>query len=215
MTAAPEIDWDDAERQRRRLDLLTLPAVVGWFAGIVLLTGKYAFWRGGAAWLAVVGYGVVLLVLLALARTLPRLQEKQAAANRAQVALRRHADPGPDVRERADRQARAMVRNRWFRWWLVFVVPLGSFAAGRWTHPATAVPGALLQVAVAAAWAVWWRHRQADALRWVQDPPGPAREAPPLTRAERWLTGRRVLLLVGVLVAVSFVVGVLAAVLAG
>ena len=106
------------------------------------------------------------------------------------------------------------MRNRWYRWWFVLVVPLGSFAAGRWSHPATAVPGALLVLAVTAAWAVWWRHRQADALRWVQDPPGPAREAPPLTGVERWLTGRRVLLLIGVLLAVSVGTGVLIGVLA-
>ncbi len=34
-----EVDWDAVERQERRRDLLAAPLLVGWFAGIVLLTG--------------------------------------------------------------------------------------------------------------------------------------------------------------------------------
>ena len=60
----------------------------------------------------------------------------------------------------------------------------------------------------------WWRARLADARRWVADPPGPSREAPPPTTAEHWLTGRRaVALLVGLLL-LGLVVGVVVAVTA-
>ncbi|WP_448625486.1 hypothetical protein [Geodermatophilus sp. URMC 64] len=49
-------------------------------------------------------------------------------------------------------------------------------------------------------WVRWWRSRRVTAQRWLADPPGPEREPPPPTTAERWMTGRRVAVVVGSLV---------------
>jgi hypothetical protein len=68
------------------------------------------------------------------------------------------------------------------------------------------------------SWTRWWRKRQAAAHRWLAEPPGPPRDVPPTTAAERWLTGRRGLLttfggVVALVLVGSLVVGSLVAVI--
>ncbi len=200
------VDRDEAERRERRRDLLAAPLLVGFFAGIVLLTGRFGFWTGGAAWAAVGGLGLSGLALSA-AQLSRRQRARATAAHQIQAALRAHADPGPELRVRADTQARYTARSAWVA--LVgWVVPLGFLLDGQWdTRPVAATVGAVLVVGAAAAHASWWRGRVADARRWLADPPGPPREPAPPTRAERWLAGRRVALVAGSVFALALAVG--------
>lgn len=98
---------------------------------------------------------------------------------------------------RTDAQARYTARTSW----VVRALPLGPLSLlldGQWDRrPVAATVGAVLVVGAAVAYGSWWRGRVADARRWLADPPGPPREAATPTRAERWLTGRRVALVAG------------------
>lgn len=126
-----------------------------------------------------------------------RQQERASAAYRIQAALRAHADPGPELRVRTDTQARYTARTSWVVWTLPFG-PLSLLLDGRWDRrPVAATVGAVLVVGAAVAYVSWWRGRLADARRWLAGPPGPPREPAPTTRAECWLTGRRVALVAG------------------
>lgn len=209
-----EIDWEDAERRERRRDLLVAPALIAFFAGIVLLTGGFGFWTGGTAWV-VVGGILAVIGMTAAAQSGTRARARRSAGYRIQAAVRHHADPGPELRARADGQARYLTKVSWAGW-LVLLGPLGLLLGGQWDRrPVAAAVGAVLIVGVAAGYVRWWRARLADARRWVANPPGPSREAPPPTTAEHWLSGRRGLaLLVGLLLlglvvglAVTFAVG--------
>ena len=73
------VDRDEAERQERRHALLAAPLVVGFFAGIVLLTGGFSFWTGGAAWVVVWGF-LGLCGLTLSAAQLGRLQQERVSA---------------------------------------------------------------------------------------------------------------------------------------
>jgi hypothetical protein len=209
-----EIDWDDAERRERRRDLLAAPGLIAFFAGIVLLTGGFGFWTGGTAWVVV---GIILAVfgMTTAAQAGPRARVRRSAAYRIQAAVRHHVDPGPELRARADGQARYMVKVSWAGR-LVLLGPLGLLLGGQWDRrPVAAAVGAVLVVGVAAGYVRWWRARLADARRWVANPPGPSREAPPQTTAEHWLTGRRGLALIVGLTLLALVVGLAVAFSAG
>jgi lysylphosphatidylglycerol synthetase-like protein (DUF2156 family) len=209
-----EIDWDDAERRQRRRDLLAAPALIAFFAGIVLLTGGFGFWTGGTAWV-VVGVILAIIGMTAAAQSGTRARAKRSAAYRIQAAVRHHVDPGPELRARADGQARYLTKVSWAGW-LVLLGPLGLLLGGQWDRrPVAAAVGAVLVVGVAAGYVRWWRARLADARRWVANPPGPSREAPPPTTAEHWLTGRRGLALLVALLLLGLVVGLAVAFAAG
>lgn len=103
---------------------------------------------------------------------------------------------GRDVTGRADRQARHTARTANIAW-LALLGPLSLLVGGDWaTRLAAASAGAALVVGAAALYGSWLHARVRHARRWLADPPGPPRDAPPETRAERWLTGRRVVLAV-------------------
>lgn len=205
----PAPDWDAAVRRLRREDLVAGPGVAVFFAGLVLLTGGFAFWDGAAGW-AAAGVVVVLCGTAAVVGTLIRGRVHRAATRRAQAALRLHADPGADVAPRVDRQARSLVRTRWAGW-LVLFGPLGLVTGGQWGRsPAQAAAGTVLVLGVAIGYVLWWDHRVDEARRWMADPPGPPRPEAPESAAERWSSPRRVLLISVVLVVVGAAVGVVA-----
>jgi hypothetical protein len=202
-------DWDAALRRLRREEVLAGPCVVVFFAGLVLLTGGFAFWDGATGWLAA---GVVLAVcgVAAVTGTLVRGRAHRAATHRAQAALRLHADPGPDLAARVDRQARYLVQTRWAGW-LVLFGPLGLLVGGQWERsPARAGAGAVLVLAVAVGYVFWWDHRVDEARRWVADPPGPPRSEAPESTAERWNRPRRLVLVCVGLLLVGVAAGLVA-----
>jgi hypothetical protein len=88
-----------------------------------------------------------------------------------------------------DRQAAYMDRIVWFRWWLVLLGPVGILMGAQWDRPLITVPGAVLVLAVGLWSALYMRRLYGAAERWVADPPGPAREMPPLRRCQRWASG--------------------------
>jgi hypothetical protein len=185
-----EIDWEEAERRERRRDLVIFPGIVAFFVGMVLLTGDFWLLTGSAAWAVVAVFLGFIMLMTAASHLIPRLRRKGSAGYRIQAALRRHLDPGPELRARADRQARYVAGTAWVGW--VALLPAFAFLlGGQWERPMLAAPGAVLLVGAALAWVMWWRSRVHVARRWVADPPGPPREALPPTTAERWLTGRR------------------------
>jgi uncharacterized membrane protein len=203
-----EVDWDEVERRERRLGLVAFPVLVVVFASFVLLTGRYAFWEGRSAWVAVGGFlGIVLVaqvVAAARGRTGPR-----ARMLRFRYALLHRVDPGPDVRGKVDVAARQMARMGWL-WWVFPLTPASLLLGARWERPLTTVPAALLLVGATAWFVVYWRRMTAASRRWVASPPGPDREVPPPTRRERLMSGRGLKwLIIGLLgvVAVGLVVG--------
>jgi hypothetical protein len=200
-----DVDWADVERRGRRQNWLALPAVPLFFGAVVVLTGKYAFWEGSDAWLAIGAFVVFALVMQLLGVLVPRFRARARESLRIQYALRHRVDPGPELREKTDRYAGQMAGNAWivwlFPWW-----PISLLITARWDSPAWAVPAAVVIVACTAAITVWWRRQTGAARRWVADPPGPARELTAPGRWARWTSGRRlVLLMLGVIaVAVAF-----------
>ncbi len=209
-----QIDWEDAERRERRHDLVAAPALVAFLAGIVLLTGGFGLWTGGTAWV-VVGGILSVIGMTAASQSGTRARARHSASYRIQAALRHHVDPGPELRTRADGQARYLTKVSWVGW-LVLLGPLGLLLGGQWDRrPVAAAIGAVLVVGVAAGFVRWWRARLADARRWVANPPGPSREAPPPTRAEHWLTGRRAVALLVRLLLLGLIVGLVVAVTTG
>jgi hypothetical protein len=209
---APDVDWAEVERRGRRSNWLALPAVPLFFGAVVLLTGKYAFWEGTQAWLAVGAFVVFAVVMQVLSMVVPRFRARAGASFRIQYALRHRVDPGPELREKADRYAAQMAGNSWiawlFPWW-----PIALVLTARWDAPARAVPSALVIVACVVALTVWWRRQTGAARRWVADPPGPARELAAPGRWARWMSGRRLLwLMLGVVVATAASTAVLVAV---
>ena len=191
------VDWDEAECQERRRDLLLGPGTVAFLAGIVLLTGGLGPVTGVAAWALIGAFAVVGLLAMAVPEPTLRRRGGSRRPYRVQAALHCHADPGPELRVRTDTQARYTARTSWVVW----AFPLGPLSLlldGQWDRrPVAATVGAVLVVGAAVAYVSWWRVRVADARRWLAGPPGPPREPAPPTRAERWLTGRRVAFVAG------------------
>lgn len=190
MTEQPEhIDWDEVERRARErepLVTLTFIAVVAGWAG---LSEQLFSFSGTAKWIVAAVYAGTFLLLLVAQRVHPRFRARNAEGYRLQYALRRHVDPGPELRGKVDRQAGHMARIVWFRWWLLLLLPVGPLIAAPWDRPLVTVPSALVLVAGVAAGALSMRRLYADARRWVSDPPGPPRELPPPRRWERWFSG--------------------------
>jgi hypothetical protein len=207
-----EIDWAAAEREERRRQWWAWPFLFAFFLGMALVRGGFAFWSGRAGWVALGIYLGAFAVLMAASLLVPRLREGQASAYRVQAAVRRHADPGPEFRARADRMARLMSGRRWIAY-LVWLGPAGMLLGGRWDHPLPTALGAVLLLVSTAAWSLWWLRFAADARRWQADPPGPPREMPPVTRAERWTSGRRVVWILLAVLVLAFVGGLLAVLL--
>ena len=206
MTETRDVDWGEVERRGRRNNWFALFAVPAFLGAVVALTGKYAFWEGGKAWLVVAAFFAFGLAMQALNAVTPRLRARSGQAFRIQYALRHRVDPGPDLRDKADRYARRMAGNGWLVWLFPFL-PLSFLVNGHWDRPLQAVPSAIVIVGCAAALMLWWRRQAAAAARWLADRPGPERDLPPVTRYERWSTGRRFIWLMIALVALGVLLG--------
>jgi hypothetical protein len=206
VTEIQDVDWAEVERRGRRLNWLAFLGVPVFFAAIVLLTGGYALWKGTGAWAAVGALTLYLVVMQALSIVVPRFRTRTGQAFRLQYALRHRVDPGPDLREKTDGYARRMAGNAWFVW-LVPFLPLSFLLDGQWDRPLQAVPSAIVLVGSAVAMMLWWRRQARAARQWLADRPGPERDLPPLTRYERWLTGRRLIWLMVALVGLGVVLG--------
>jgi hypothetical protein len=202
------IDWAEAERRERLRELRAAPVLAAFLAGILLMTGRFAFWTGRTAWAVTAVFLAGFVLLLAATRLVPRLRATTRVGLRLQFALREHVDPGPPLRSRADRQARYIAATGWVGWG-VPLAAAGLIAGGQWSHPLPTAVGAVLVASGAAAGFTWWRGRWDDGRRWLADPPGPARDLPPPSTAERWLAGRRGLLGMLTLVLVLAVVPLL------
>ena len=207
MTTAPETDWAAVEQRAWRTDLLVVPVLGAWFASVLALTGRFVL-AGVGAWWLLAGYLVLFCVLLVLQRAVPRLRRNAELGHRVQYALRHHVDPGPGAREKTDVLARRTARTRWVTVTSPLVA-LAVLAGGRWSHPAVAVPAAVVFLAVTAAGVLQVDRQVRRAQRWVADPPGPLRDAPAPTAVDRWTTGRRLLLASLGLGVVGGLVGVL------
>jgi hypothetical protein len=188
---AEEIDWAEAVRAERRREWWTWPFLIAFFLGMVLVRRGFGLWSGAAGWLALAIYLVFFGVLITVSLLSRRLRERNATAYRLRAAVRRHVDPGPELRARADRMARYVASLGWVAW--AFVLgPVGMTIGGRWDHPVPTAVGTVLLLGAAGSWSLWWLRWRAEGRRWLADPPGPPRELPPVTWVERWTTCRRV-----------------------
>src|SRR3954447_6983380 len=131
-------------------------AAMMWSLAVVLPDGgNAAIVGGGAGRLLLLVYLALVGVLVVASSLSPRLRERNAAAYRVQAAVRRHADPGPELRARADRLARYAASHGWLAWVALFG-PAALILGGRWDHPVPAAAGTILLVAAAAGWVWWW-----------------------------------------------------------
>jgi hypothetical protein len=157
-------------RPTRRLAVIVAYEVAVVWA-VVLLVG----WNGiGGLVGGLVGFAIVSLGFD---------REAHARERAARTAVREHRDPGPDLRDEADVQARltlgASPMNRWGAPVLALALAAGCIVAAVMRADASfAYPAALfLAVAVAAG---LLRHRaEVAADRWLADPPVRAEEAQP------------------------------------
>ncbi|KQS64971.1 hypothetical protein ASG41_16215 [Modestobacter sp. Leaf380] len=182
------------------------PVVSTWFLGQYLLTGQALGLSGRAGAIAVAGYSALVVLTVVVLTSVPAARRRGASGHAVERALRRHEDPGPGLRERADRQAHHAAAFGWGAW--LFPVALVCFlAAGVLQRPWPAVVvGGLLMTASTVVATRWLRGRAADARRWLADPPGPPRAAPVAGWGFRWASGRRGGALVAVVVLVVVLV---------
>jgi hypothetical protein len=210
---ADRIDWDEIERRERRTNWPAYLALVAVFVAIVLLSGRFAFWEGRAAWIALAVF-LAIPLLLQLVAVLRPPTGPRARMLRFRYALIHRADPGPGVREKVDVAARQLAGMRWVLWLFPFA-PLGMLLGARWDRPLTTVPAALVLVGGAALFVVYWLRMTTAARRWVADPPGPEREVPPPTRRERLTSGPAVKWTILGLVVVGVLIGLVSALVFG
>lgn len=203
---APDVDWAAVERRAARRSALAVLPFTAVLAALVVVSGRFVFWEGAAAWTALGIWAALALVGYLVAPRLSGDPLRLARAVRIQYAVRNRVDPGPELRTRADVQARYLAQTTWL-FWLLPVTPIGLVLGADWERPYATVPAVLVIVGAALWFAWWWRRETAAAQRWVDDPPGPPREPPPLSRRERWLSRRRVLGFIAI--------GLVAAVVAG
>ncbi|WP_222193678.1 hypothetical protein [Modestobacter italicus] len=183
------------------------PAATAYTAALVIAQGgRFPALLGPLGWWLVGAVAVVSLLVTAVTR-LRGPGHRQVAARRIQHALRAHVDPGPELRERADRQARHLAGQRWAAPFFL-VVPLLFVDAAPWDRPVLAGAALAVLVAAFAAIAVTTARSGRDARRWLADPPGPPRPLPP---AAPWQRVAPVAMAVGGASAVaSFVIGLIA-----
>ena len=203
---AAEVDWSEVETRARRRELITIPVLLAVLVALFGLLGRFAFWEGRAAWVALAVYVALFAAILVVSRVRPRLRAKQRDAYRLLYAVAHHLDPGPSLRDKADALVRRQRALSWFRWWIYLVIPVGPLLTARWERPLVTVPSALVVAAATVALALFVRRAQRNARRWAESPPGPPREIGSPTGWERWLTWRRA----GVVLLVLFLVTVAA-----
>ena len=173
------IDWEVVERRAGRRELLAVPVLLAVLGALFGLLGRFAFWEGRAAWIALAVYAGGCAVLLVVGRTRPGMRRKQGDGYRIQHAVTHHLDPGPELREKADAVVRRLLALSWFRWWIYLGIPVGPLLMARWDRPLLTVPCALVVVTATVALALAMRRSQLNARRWAGSPPGPEREIGP------------------------------------
>jgi hypothetical protein len=187
------VDWRDVERRGLQRDVLTalaLPVAAAAWRLLHPAEGPAAI--VGWTLAALLGGGAVVWLLLVLLH--PRLRGRARERRRAAFAVEHHLDPGPSVRERADRYAHQRSGSGSV-WWIYLLPLLSALTAANWSHPAVTVPSAIVLAAWVIGWALWLRRTGRAAQRWVDDPPGPEREYHP--PAHRY-SGRQLAVRIGV-----------------
>jgi hypothetical protein len=167
-------------------------------AGVVLLRWHFLP-ADRAPWVALVAGAATLLVVVGV-------RSAWTDAYRIQVAVRAHVDPGPRLREKADRYA------QWGSSRIYWLLPLNSLSQlirARWEAPAQAVAGTLLLTVAVVTIVVRWRRLAVVADRWLEDPPGPPREPHQRSARSAELSLTIVLVGGGVLLVVLFIAAVL------
>ena len=127
-------------------------------------------------------------------------------AYRIQFAVRAHIDPGPRLREKADRYA------QWGSSRIYWLLPLNSLTQlirARWEVPAQAVAGLLLLTVAVVTVIVRWRRLAVVFACWLEDPPGPPREPDPTSQRSAELGLTIFLVGAGVWLVVLFVAALL------
>ena len=178
------VDWAAIERRGRRLQWWALPAypllvvAYGTAAGWEDLLGGALLW--GAAAVALLGAAALVLV-----GRRPRRRARTAEAQRIQHALQHHLDPGPELRERADRQARTFARTPWLG--ATYPLLAGTLAlSADWSHPARTGIALAVVTGLFLALSVWWTRQARAARRWLADPPGRTQPLPPANSVMAW-----------------------------
>ena len=191
-----QVDWAQVERRGRRRYLAAAPAIAAWQVAWALLHQGEETWQRVVMWWLVAVTAAVGLVGLLLVHVHPRLRARDAEHHRVVFAVRRHLDPGPGLREKADRYADRMSGNA-LLWWVVVLALPGAVSDADWDQPAVTVPSLVAVLAGFGVAAVRLRRLGRAADRWCDDPPGPDRSpaAHAPGRAPRRYTGRRVAVL--------------------
>lgn len=195
-TGADRVDGDSAVRHERRRDGVQSLAALLAFPALAVLRFDDRRILVGAVALAVV------TVLGTAAWTLHGVRTGRTDRYRALHALLAHTDPGPGLRTRTDELARQQAPNRYV-FWLVPAGLLLQAIPGRWDEPMVALPAAAVLVAGLLPITVHQYRLGRAAKRWLDDPPGPSRDAdrgwvpPP---RQKWASSRGRVALVGVAV---------------
>ncbi|MQA34212.1 hypothetical protein [Modestobacter roseus] len=182
----PSVDLPVSDRPPAWQAWAVPPLATAYAAALVVVQGgNWPALLGPLGWWLV---GCVAVVSL-LGTGVTRLREpapRQVAARRIQHALRAHVDPGPELRERADRQAASLAGHRWVAAFLV-VAPLLFVDSAPWDRAVLAGVAVAALVVLFAALAVTVARSARDARRWLTDPPGPPRVLPPAPPWQRVL----------------------------
>ena len=200
------VDWDVAVRHERRREVLL--SLGGFVAVPALAVLRFDDRR------ALIGaVGLALVAALGTAGwTIHGVRTGRTDRYRALHALLAHVDPGPGLRTQSDELARQQAPNRRY-FWLIPGALLVQAVPGRWDEPMVALPAAAVLVASLLPFTVHQYRLGRAAKRWLDDPPGPARDAdrgwvrPPRTT---WASsrGQVTLLVVAVLALLALVIAV-------
>lgn len=103
--ADPSVDWPAAIRREERRGVLVALPVLGFPFGIVLLTGDFLGILQPAAWWVAAAIGLLLVAAGIVASALARRRQRPRTSVVVQTALHLRVDPGPALRDEADRTA--------------------------------------------------------------------------------------------------------------
>ncbi|WP_299957759.1 hypothetical protein [uncultured Modestobacter sp.] len=183
------------------------PLLTGYAAALLVAQGgTWPALLGPLGWWLVGGVAVVSVLVIGVTR-LRGPGARQVTARRVQRALRAHADPGPELRGRVDRQARHLAGQRWAAPFFL-VVPLLFVDSAPWDRPVLAGVAVGVLVVTFCVLAATTARSGRDARRWLADPPGPPRPLPP---AAPWQRVAPVVMTVGgACIVASFLIGLIA-----
>lgn len=202
-----DVDRTAVGRGRQWRRWLSLAAVMVCSAAfVVVLSGSIPALLGPLGWAVVAAYLIACLVADRQGRR-PDERRRSADARRIEHALREHLDPGPELRERADRQAQHLSRAGWSA--PVFpLLLLTLLDDAPWDRPALAVPAVVVLAGGLGVLMLFVLRSARDARRWLADPPGPPRQLPPPLRWQRSI--RWVAVLGAIALFLGLVVGLVA-----